>query len=180
MLHELAAGEAGLPAMPYPHLAGLDAGHVEDLGDAAQITARTRTVSLACRDCGVVSARVHDRYWRHPAGLACGGRPAQLVLQVRRFGCGNPACPVKTSAAQVPGLTSWYQRRTTQLRHLLDRVALALAGRAGARLAQALGAAVSRFTMIRLIRALPDPETGQVIVPGVDDIARRKGHCCAC
>ncbi len=73
-----------------------------------------------------------------------------------------------TFAEQVPGVTQRHQRRTPVLRGLLERVALALAGRAGARLAGVLGAVVSRFTLIRLIRALPDPEVGQVTVLGVD------------
>ena len=157
MLHELTGGEAGLLVVLFPHLAGLDLVRVEDLGGGVRITARTRTVLLACRGCGVVSARVHDRYRRRLADLACGGRPVQVVLEACRFRCGNPACPVATFAEQVPGLTSWYQRRTAQLRDLLEKVALALAGRAGSRLAAAAGAVVSRFTLIRLVRALPDP-----------------------
>jgi hypothetical protein len=176
VLHELTAREAGLLVVLFPHLAGLDLAHVEDLGGGVRIVARTRTVSLACRGCGVVSARVHDRYRRRLADLACGGRPVQVVLEACRFCCGNPACPVATFAEQVPGLTGWYQRRTAQLRDLLEKVALALAGRAGSRLAAALGAAVSRFTLIRLVRTLPDPEAGPVTVLGVDDVAKRKGH----
>jgi transposase len=38
-----------------------------------------------------------------------------------------------------------------------------------------MGQVVSRFTLIRMIRALPDPEVGQVTVLGVDDFAKRKG-----
>jgi transposase len=176
VLHELTEGEAGLLVMLFPHLAGLDLEHAEDLGETVLITARTRTAQLACRGCGAVSAQVHDRYRRRLADLACGGRPVQVVLKVRRFCCGNPACPVATFAEQVPGLTGWYQRRTAGLRDLLEKVALALAGRAGSRLAAALGAAVSRFTLIRLIRGLPDPQAGPVTVLGVDDVAKRKGH----
>ena len=133
MLHEVSAGEAGLLVVLFPHLAGLDLDRVEDLGNAVRITARTRTASLACRGCGVVSARVHDRYWRRLADLACGGRPVQVVLEVCRFRCGSPACPVATFAEQVPGLAGWYQRRTGGLRDLLEKVALALPGRAGSR-----------------------------------------------
>jgi transposase len=176
VLHELTAGEAGLLALLFPHLAGLELCQVEDLGDGVRIVARTRTASLACRGCGVVSAQVHDRYRRRLQDLACAGRPVQIVLEVCRFCCGSPQCPVATFAEQVPGLTAWYQRRTAGLRGLLEKVALALAGRAGSRLAAALGAIVSRLTLIRLVRALPDPEAGQVTVLGVDDIAKRKGH----
>ena len=71
MLHELTAGEAGLLVMLFPHLAGLDLEHAEDLGERVRITARTRTAVLACRGCGVLSSQVHDRYWR---GLAEIGR----------------------------------------------------------------------------------------------------------
>jgi hypothetical protein len=35
---------------------------------------------------------------------------------------------------------------------------------------------VSRCTLIRLIRALPDPEIGEVAVLGVDDWAKRRGQ----
>ena len=81
-----------------------------------------------------------------------------------------------TFAEQVDGLTAKHQRRTIGLRSLLERVALALAGRAGSRLARVLGAIVSRCTLIRLIRALPDPEIGKVAVLGVDDWAKRRGQ----
>jgi transposase len=176
VLHEVTAGEAGLLVMLFPQLAGLDIAHIEDLGDGLRITARTAAVPAACRDCGTVSARVHERYWRYPADLACGGRPVRIALQVRRFRCVSPGCPAGTFTEQVPGLTAWYQRRTVRLRELLEKTALALAGRAGARMAAAMGAEVSRTTLIRLIRALPDPVCGPVAVLGVDDIAKRKGH----
>jgi hypothetical protein len=35
---------------------------------------------------------------------------------------------------------------------------------------------VSQCTLIRLIRALPDPEIGEVAVLGVDDWAKRRGQ----
>jgi hypothetical protein len=95
---------------------------------------------------------------------------------VRRFFCGNAACGLRTFAEQVPAVALRHQRRTPLLRSLLEAVALALAGRAGARLAVAVGIAVSRVTLTRLIRALPDPVTGQVTVLGVDDFAKRRGH----
>ena len=176
MLHELTAGEAGLLVMLFPHLAGLDLRQVEDLGDEVLIVARASIASAECRGCRTVSGKVHDRYRRRLHDLACGGRPVHVDLEVRRFRCGNPACEVATFAEQVPGLTSWYQRRTAGLRGLLEKVALALAGRAGSRLAAALGAIISRFTLIRLVRGLPDPEAGPVTVLGVDDVAKRKGH----
>ena len=99
-----------------------------------------------------------------------------IDLDVRRFFCGNPVCELRTFAEQVPAVTQRHQHRTPLLRSMLEAVALALAGRAGARLAGALDTAVSRTTVIRLIRALPNPGIGQVTVLGVDDFAKRKGH----
>jgi len=99
-----------------------------------------------------------------------------IDLEVRRFFCGNAACGLQTFAEQVPAVAPRHQRRTPVLRSLLEGVALALAGRAGARLAAMLGIVVSRVTLTRLIRALPDPETGQVTILGVDDFAKRRGH----
>jgi transposase len=59
---------------------------------------------------------------------------------------------------------------------MLEKIGLALAGRAGARLARGLGLPVGRATMLRLVRALPDPEVGTVAVLGVDDFAIRRGR----
>jgi hypothetical protein len=132
------AGKPGLLYLLFPHLSGLALDRVEDLDGSVKIVARTGAEPVACRDCGTLSARVHDRYRRCLQGLACAGRPVQVELEVRRLICDNPACPVATFARQVKGLTVRHQRRTAGLRSHLERVALAPAGRAGSRLARAL------------------------------------------
>lgn len=177
MLHQVTRGEIALLVMLFPQLAGLEVLGVEDLGgDGVRIAARTRTVSAACRLCGQASSSGHDRYPRWLADLPCGGRPVEVLVSVRRFRCLNAGCPAATFAEQVPGLTAFCQRRTPGLRGLLETAALALAGRAGARLAAALGAAASRHALIGLVRAMPDPDPGLVTVLGADDIATRKGQ----
>ena len=95
-----------------------------------------------------------------------GGREVLIHLQVRRFFCANPECARTTFAGQVPGLTTRYGRRTGGLDQVLQAVALALGGRAGSRLTGHLACAVSRSTLLRLIRAMPDPPTTQVKVLG--------------
>jgi transposase len=174
--HSPAGEEACCLRLFFPHLGDLHAGKVEDLEDAVLITARSRAVDAACHRCGLSSARVHSRYRRRLHDLAAGGRAVTIDLEVRRFFCGSPGCELRTFAEQVPAVALLHQRRTPLLRSLLEAVALALAGRAGARLARALGTVISRTTLIRLIRALPDPGIGQVTVLGVDDFAKRRGH----
>ena len=138
--------------------------------------ARARAGQAACPACGIVSRRVHSRYQRTLADTASSGREVAIRLQARRFSCGNGACAKKTFAEQVPGLTARYDRRTCGLDVVLQAVAVALGGRAGARLTGRLACAVSRSTLIRLIRAAPDPDTGTPLILGVDDFALRKGH----
>ena len=95
---------------------------------------------------------------------------------MRRFFCDNPDCEKKTFAEQVPELTAPHARRTGLLARMLEAVGLALAGRAGARLAARLGIAVGRDALLRLVKALPTPLLGTVPVLGVDDFALRRGQ----
>jgi len=174
--HSLAGEEACCLGVFFPYLADLQVDKVEDLGNGVLITARSRAGDAPCHGCGLSSARVNSRYRRRLHDLAAGGRAVMIDLEVRRFFCGNPGCKLRTFAEQVPAVTRRHQRRTPLLGSLLEAVALALAGRAGSRLAGALGIEVSRSTLIRLIRALPDPRIGQVTVLGVDDFAKRRGQ----
>ncbi len=110
------------------------------------------------------------------ADTAIAGRSSYVVLQVRRFLCSNSGCDRRTFVEQIDGLTKAYARTTPLLREILEKIALALAGRAGSRLASTLGVSVGRTTLLRLVRALPDPPTGVVTVLGIDDFALRRRH----
>nr|WP_241266680.1 transposase family protein [Streptomyces scabichelini] len=87
----------------------------------------------SCPACGRASARVHDRYERRLQDLPVAGHAVRILLSVRRFVCADGSCPQRTFVEQIPGLTSPYARCTDRLGAVLDRIALALAGRAGAR-----------------------------------------------
>jgi hypothetical protein len=127
------------------------------VGRSVRVRARTCGPAAACPECGVLSRRVHSRYERRLLDTAAGGQEVMICLSVRRFFCLGSGCAKVTFAEQVPGLTSRHARRSPGLTGVLQAIALAAGGRAGARLSGQLAAGVSRMTLIRLIRALPDP-----------------------
>jgi hypothetical protein len=104
------------------------------------------------------------------------GRRVVLRLRVRRFMCEDISCGRRTFVEQVAGLTRRDSQRTERMRSVLAEVGLALAGRAGARLADVLGARVSRNTVLRLVDALPEPQPQVLRVVGVDEYAMRRGR----
>ncbi|MFE0460201.1 ISL3 family transposase [Kitasatospora sp. NPDC058965] len=158
------------------HAAGVAVNTITVHPHRVTIHAATTSNEAGCPSCGTVSGRVHSRYVRRLDDASVGGRPVVIELRVRRFRCGELSCPRATFAEQVSGLTFRHGRRSQGLQTVMRRVALMLAGRAGARLADVLAAPVSRSTLLRLIRALPEtaPTTPRVL--GVDEFALRKGH----
>ncbi|MET7303419.1 hypothetical protein [Embleya sp. NPDC005575] len=85
-------------------------------------------------------------------------------------------CTRATFVEQIDGLTFRHGRRSAGLQRVLQRLALMPAGWAGARLAATLAVTAGRSTLLRLIRALPDPVADTPKVLGVDEFALRKGH----
>jgi transposase len=103
-----------------------------------------------------------------------------IWLAVRLLACGNAACPRARFAEQPDGLAVPYARVTPLLAGQLGAVAVALAGRAGSRLARAvLAVQVSRHALVRVLMALPGPAAGPVRVLGIDDFSLKKGRAYA-
>ncbi|MGW3600901.1 transposase family protein [Streptomyces sp. NPDC005167] len=138
-----------------PEVAVLSA---EDDGEAIWIGVARKWAGAECPGCGGWSNRVHGFYLRFPADLPSVGRRVVLRLRVRRFSCADTSCERQTFVEQVPALTRRHAQRTERLRSALAEVGLALAGRAGARLADVFGMSVSRSTVLRLVDAMPDPQ----------------------
>ncbi len=159
-----------------PHLAGVVVEGVVAAAGLLLALARVKACEAACPACGAVSGRVHSRYARRLADAAVGGRRVVIRLTVRRFFCPFPDFKRGTFAEQVPGLTARYGRKTAPLAGVLRDIAVALAGRAGSRLAAALGAPASRQVLLRLAMAAPDPQAPAPRVLGVDDFAIRRGQ----
>jgi transposase len=140
------------------------------------ISVRSTKTSVQCPACAHPSAKVHSRYVRVPADLPWMEYGVRLHLQVRRFFCQQEDCPRKTFAEPFPDLVQAHARRTTRQGQLLQEVAFALGGKAGAHLARRWGCAVSRDTLLRLLRRCPLPASPVPRVLGLDDWAWRKGR----
>lgn len=159
-----------------PYLAGVRVESV--IGEDRWLLIRAAALAdqASCPGCGVVGGRVHSSYERRLTDPAIGGRATTIELTVRRFFCDSTTCMKRTFAEQVPGLTSRHARHTVAARSLLQAVALALGGRAGARLLGWLAIPAGRMSLLRTIRAMPEPAPATPRVLGVDDFALRRGH----
>ena len=146
--------------------------------DVVVFAVASTLLTATCPRCGSESARTHGGYRRTLADLPIAGRRLQLDVGVRRFRCVDAGCPAATFAEQIPGLTVPFARRTKALARALTEIGLALAGRAGSRLAATLGMAAGRDLLLGLVRAQPDPEVPQLTALGIDDFALRRGHRC--
>ncbi len=165
-----------LEELLFPSIADLAVLSVDVNNETVHIQAHRTADGSVCPDCGRWSNRIHSSYLRFPADVPTAGRRVVLSLRVRRFACPEAACPRRTFVEQVPGVPRRPSRWTERLRSTLAAVGLALAGRAGARLARVFGVSVSRSTVLRLVDALPEPDIPAPRVVGVDEYATRKGH----
>jgi hypothetical protein len=88
-------------------------------------------------------------------------------------------CVRRIFAEQLAGLTVRHGRRSLQLFGLLAAIGFALAGRAGARFARRAAIVVSRSTLLRVVRAAPEPTdvascdvvecAHEATIPGTED-----------
>ena len=143
---------------------------------AAQITllVRPTQTSVPCPLCAVTARRIHSRYTRTLADLPWAEYCVRIQLRVRKWFCRNRHCRRRIFTERLPTVATPWARRTLRLaQHLVD-VGLALGGKAGVRLSQRWGLAVSRNTLLRLLRRLPVPSLPTPTVLGVDDFALRK------
>ena len=149
---------------------------IERQAEQLEILLCPTTVSATCPLCEQSSSRIHSGYQRALQDLPCCGQVLRLRVGVRRFFCENAACPRKVFAEQLPELMLPYARRTLRHNAALTTIGLAHGGAAGQRTAQQLGFRVSADTLLRRVRAIPDPPLGAVRILGVDDFALRRGQ----
>ncbi|MCM2579727.1 transposase family protein [Streptomyces meridianus] len=128
-----------LEELLFPSTANVSVLAVGVKNETVRIEARSTASGSACPGCGSWSTRVHSSYLRFPTDVPSAGLRVLLCLRVRRFVCRVASFGRRTFVEQVPGLTRRYSRWTERLRSTLAAVGLALAGRAGARMASLPG-----------------------------------------
>jgi transposase len=154
----------------------LEACEVDDI--TAQITLRVHSTQAAapCPLCAMPAQRSHSSYERTLADLPWAEYRVRLQLRVRKWFCRNRHCRRRIFTERLPAVVAPWARRTLRLaQHLVD-LGVALGGKAGVRLGQRWSLAVSRNTLLRLLRRLPVPSYATPTVLGVDDFALRKRH----
>ena len=144
---------------------------------AIQMQLRACRGFSSCPACGTVSRRVHSRYLRKLDDLPWEGLPVAIMLEARKFFCVEEGCGRRIFTEQLPGTVARYARRSCRSSEALSWLAVALGGRAGARLARRLGLLASRATLLRELhqRAEATPAEAPRVL-GIDDWAWRKGH----
>jgi transposase len=164
------------PQVLLPPGAGLVLEQVQLCGEIVHLLVRLATSGACCPLCACWSDAVHSSYHRKIADLPIADRQVVVRLHVRRFRCREPTCLRCTFVEQVPSFVERYARRTRRLRADLEEIGLALGGRPGSRLSARQKKPTSRMTVLRLLRALPEPPIETPRVLGVDEFAFRRGR----
>lgn len=158
------------------------------------VAASARRRVVACPGCQCPSTRLHSRYRRTLADLPWHGLGVRVEVEVRRFFCDQPGCARRIFTERLPKTACPYARRTSRAMTTPEIIAVALGGRAGARLARELGLLISASALVARVRArpaaviaaatresgmTPRPAGSSVASPrvlGVDDWAWRQGQ----
>jgi transposase len=144
---------------------------------AVLVELRAHQSSSSCPSCGRRSFRVHSRYRRTIADLPWEGVPVKIWLGARKFFCDEDRCSRRIFTEQLPETVARFSRRSCRSREALSSIALALGGRAGARLARKLGLLASGSTLLRELRKRARPPASPAPrVIGIDEWAWKKRH----
>jgi DNA-binding NarL/FixJ family response regulator len=154
----------------------LAACHVDTTATQITLQVRSTQTRVPCPLCATPARRIHSMYLRTLADLPWATYCVRLQLRVRKWFCRNRHCRRRIFTERLPTVAAPWARRTLRLTQRLADLGVALGGQAGADLGQCWGLAVSRQTLLHLLRRQPVPSSPTPTVLGVDDFALRKRH----
>src|SRR5438128_11232957 len=154
----------------------LEAWSVDDTTTQITLRVRSTQATAPCPLCTTPAHHIHSHYERTLADLPWAQYRVRLQLRVRKWFCRNRSCPRRIFTERLPTVAAPWARRTLRLAQRLLALGVALGGKAGVRLGYAWEVAVSRNTLLRLLRRQPEPAAPTPRVLGVDDWALRNGH----
>ena len=152
----------------------LAACHVDTAAAQITLTVRSTQTSVPCPLCATPARRIHSQYTRTLADLPWADYHVRLQLRAHKWFCRHRACRRRIFTERLPTVAAPWARRTLRLAQHLADLGVALGGKTGVALGQCWGLAVSRQTLLRLLRRLPVPSSATPTVLGVDDFALRK------
>jgi transposase len=152
----------------------LKACDVDDTTAQITLAVRSTQATAPCPLCTTRARRIHSHYERTLADLPWADYHVRLQLRVRKWFCPNRHCRRRIFTERLPTIAAPWARRTLRLAQRLVALGVALGGKAGVRLGHAWEMAVSRNTLLRLLRRQPEPHAPTPRVLGVDDFALRK------
>ena len=159
---------------PAPASLAIEVIHPE--GECITIVLRTCRSSVPCPDCGELTEHIHSWYQRSFTDLPWQGLAVRFRLRTRRWRCPNPGCMRQIFTERLPGVVAPFARRTVRLTDVVDAIAFALGGEAGARVLATLGLSISPDTLLDRVRTAEVPVSPAPRVIGIDDWAWRKGN----
>ena len=153
----------------FPSTLSLDRIEVRDQTVIVHLRANSPTAT--CPRCGTAGSRVHSRYQRSIADVACGGRHLVLKLLVRKWICPDTSCSQRIFAERFLGFVQRYARMTDRLIKVLQAVGVTTNGADAAQILSSLGMPTTAKTIIRRVLELALPTEGTVRVAGIDEWA---------
>jgi hypothetical protein len=112
------------PFLPLPSTLSIDT--VEPQSQTLIVHLHATAVTAPCPRCGTPGSRVHSRYRRTVADVACGGQHVTLKLLVRKWICALVSCPQRIKASRFLELVQTSARMTQRLIQALQSAALSL------------------------------------------------------
>jgi transposase len=160
--------------LPDATMLRLEAWSIDDTTAQITLLVRSTQTSVPCPGCATPARRIHSRYTRILADLSWAEYRVRWQLCVRKWLCRKRSCRRRIFTERLPTIAAPWARRTLRLAQRLVALGIALGGKAGVRLGHQWDLVVSRNTLLRLLRRLPQPVLPTPRVLGVDDWALRK------